>query len=106
MQEKLNPLGSFGIIDITVMEEEMCNPPMPLPHAYIWVTELNQGACTDLRGRFIIGPVPPGKYTIRALKNDYVDGFNYPVPTIVVPIRQPGGRVPVIESTLWLHGQP
>jgi hypothetical protein len=91
----------YGLLDVQVMDTANNNP---LRYAYIWVYELNQGAKTDVNGRYVIGPIPHGTYTIIAMVYDYW------MRDQTVEIRPPA---PVEEHTLslakvqlWMHPQP
>ncbi|MBU0507223.1 carboxypeptidase-like regulatory domain-containing protein [bacterium] len=59
----------FGLLRIRVVDGWRDN--QPLPFAYVWIFELEQGARTDANGEFICGPLEPGRYTVRAMKSAY-----------------------------------
>ena len=105
-RDTLLPEEQFGVIDIEVVEGDVGDPPPALSHAYLWIDELRQGASTGLSGRFMVGPVPPGTYTVRGLKTEYNSDPDHPVNPIVVPARKPGEPPPIVKAMVWMHGQP
>ena len=98
--------GPFGFIEVEAMDSMT---RMPMPHVRLWVNELLQGAQTNFGGRFVIGPVSPGTYTLRGMKNEYNDYYYYPdAPgqTVVVPEPTAEHPHPVARITLWMYLQP
>jgi hypothetical protein len=92
--------ASWGVLRISVRDSSAHSP---LPFAYVWIFELNMGARMDRIGMFNAVPIPPGTYTLVAMKNDYFD-MNYRHTRTMVTVAPPDsdGRPSMASTTLYM----